>query len=633
MCGIVGFVNKDKQLDILNDMLKIQSYRGPDDSGIYFDKNSGVHLGHNRLSIQDLTLYGHQPMISNCGNYIIVFNGEVYNFKDIRQELQNLGYKFISNSDTEVILYSYKEWGIKAIEKFIGMFAIAIFNKIENKLILIRDRAGVKALYYYVDNNEFLFSSEIKSFHKYPNFKKELNKDVLPYYFQFGYIPAPYTIFKSCFKLEAGYYLELDLKNLEYRIFKYWDVNNFYNKEKIYKNEEEILKDVEDILTNAINLRMISDVPVGVFLSGGYDSSLVASILAKKERKKINTFTIGFNDKKYNEAEHAKIIANYLGTNHTEYYMNDKDMLELVEELPFYYDEPFGDSSALPTMIVSKLAKQHVTVALSADGGDEAFCGYSKYIFLEKLYNIFSNPIKKNLLKLGLNVLNENIIDSLNSLLPKNKKQTNIKDKFNKFKRAINSDNLEEMFENASSYVYKKDVEKFLKIKRNNILWNKFQNKGNLSFLDYMMRVDYQTFMNNDVLTKVDRATMSVSLEGREPLLDHRIIEYLARIPENLKYKNKQSKYLLRQILYKYLPKEIVDKPKSGFQIPLEEWLKIDLRYLVDKYLDFNKLDNDIFNVNEIMKLKVKLFNSEYVNINQIWLIIVFQMWKEKWFD
>jgi asparagine synthase (glutamine-hydrolysing) len=633
MCGIVGFISPLNQEDILYDMLNIQSYRGPDDQGVFIDEQSGVQLGHNRLSIQDLSSHGHQPFVSNCQNYIIVFNGEVYNFKDIKKELEELGYHFISSSDTEVILYSYKQWGIKSIDKFIGMFAFSILDKITNKLILVRDRAGVKPLYYYTNGKEFLFSSELKSFHKYPKFKKELNKEVLPYYFQFGYIPAPHSIFQNCYKLEAGHYLEFNLQNLEFQITKYWNVNKFYEKETIDKSESEVIDDLESILDDAIDLRMVSDVPVGVFLSGGYDSSLVASVLAKKQDKKINTFTIGFNDKKYNEAGHAKSIASYLGTNHTEYYIQDNDMLDLVEELPFYYDEPFGDSSALPTMIVSKIARKKVTVALCADGGDEAFCGYSKYFFLNKFSSIFSSKIKKQILKTSLNMMSDNIVENFNNILPSTLKQTNIKDKYNKFKRAMNSDSLEEMFQNASSYVDKNDVDKILNIKSNKTIYNLFENSSNLTFLNYMMSVDYKAFMNDDVLTKVDRATMSASLEGREPLLDHRIIEYLARVPENLKYKNKQGKYLLRQILYKYLPKEMVDKPKSGFQIPLEEWLKGNLRYLVEKYLDEKRLDDEIFDIKETMELKTKLLLGQYVNINQIWLVIMFEMWKEKWFD
>ena len=632
MCGIVGFIDKSKSINTLSDMLKIQSYRGPDDSGVYFHEKSGVHFGHNRLSIQDLSSHGHQPFVSDCGNYIIVFNGEVYNFKNIKIELEKLGYEFISNSDTEVILYSYKEWGIKCIDKFIGMFAFAILDKVEDKLVLVRDRAGVKPLYYYADEKEFMFSSEIKSFHKHPKFKKEQNLEVLPYFFQFGYIPAPFTIFQNCFKLEAGHYLELKIDNLEFKIIKYWDVTDFYLQEKFTKNEDEIIEDIEKILDDAIDLRMVSDVPVGVFLSGGYDSSLVASILAIKQEKKINTFTIGFDDEKYNEAEHAKTIAEYLGTNHTEYYMKNSDMLDLVESLPFYYDEPFGDSSALPTMIVSKLARQSVTVALSADGGDEAFCGYSKYFFLNKFQNIFSNSFKREVLKTGLNLFSADSVEYINEKLPKNLRQTNIKDKYTKFQRAINSSSLEEMFSNASSYVDKNEITRFLKVNQNQELFKKWEKIGSIEFLNQMMAVDYKLFMNDDVLTKVDRATMSVSLEGREPLLDHRIIEYMARVPLDIKYKNRQGKYLLRQVLYKYLSKEMVDKPKSGFQIPLNEWLRGELKPLVLKYLDNSRLDENIFDIGEIERIKKRFFDGVDIGTT-IWFILMYQMWKEKWLD
>ena len=632
MCGIVGFIKKQKSIEILKDMLEIQSYRGPDDSGVYFDTESGIHLGHNRLAIQDLSSYGHQPFISNCKNYIIVFNGEVYNFKSIRNELEDLGYQFVSLTDTEVILYSYVEWGIDCIEKFIGMFAFSLIDKVEDKLFLVRDRAGVKPLYYYVDGEDFLFSSEIKSFHRHPNFFKELNKEILPYYFQFGYIPAPHTIFKNCYKLEAGHYLEFDILKSAFNITKYWDVNDFYERETFNKSEVQILEELETILDDAVALRMVSDVPVGVFLSGGYDSSLVASILAKKQNKDINTFTIGFNDEKYNEAEHAKSISNYLGTNHIEYYMKNSDMLDIVESLPFYYDEPFGDSSALPTIIVSKIARKHVTVALSSDGGDEVFCGYSKYFFLNNFSNIFTNRLKLYSLKIFINLLNESVVENINNLLPKSLKQTNIKDKLNKSKRAINSASLEEMFQNASSYVDKSDVSKILNIKSKKNVFLPFKHKRNFSFMNFMMSVDYKAFMSDDVLAKVDRATMSVSLEGREPLLDHRIIEYMARVPQNIKYKNREGKYLLRQVLYRYLPKELVDKPKSGFQIPLNEWLRGDLKYLIDKYLANNALDDHIFNIEEVQNLKNQFLNGRDIG-TQIWFILVFQMWKEKWFE
>jgi asparagine synthase (glutamine-hydrolysing) len=632
MCGIVGFIDKNHNLDTLYDMLKVQSYRGPDSNGVYFDEMSGVHFGHNRLSIQDLSTNGHQPFISNCKNYVITYNGEVYNFKEIKKELEALGYAFVSGSDTEVILYSYIEWGISAVEKFIGMFAFGLLDKKANKLILMRDRAGVKPLYYYDDGTSFMFSSEIKSFHTHPLFVKKQNYTVLPYFFQFGYIPAPHTIFENCYKLEAGDYLEYDLAQKTKKIVKYWDVNNYYQSEKLEISEKEIVNELEDILTSAVELRMVSDVPVGVFLSGGIDSSLVSALLSQKLDKNIDTFTIGFDDEKYNEAIHAKGIAKYLGTNHHEYYMTNSDMLELVDTLPSLYDEPFGDSSALPTMIVSKIAKKDVTVALSSDGGDEAFCGYSKYFFLQKFLGLFSNSFKKSILKTTLNIGSENLAESINNLLPKSIKQTNIKGKYTKFKRAINSSTKEEMFLNASSYVDSKDIDKFLKVQRDMGLFSRFGEIEGVEFLNQMMAIDYKAFMCDDVLTKVDRATMSVSLEGREPLLDHRIIEYMARVPQEIKYKNGIGKYLAKEIIYKYIPKEIIDKPKAGFTIPLNEWLRGELKDKVLHYLSSDKLDSQIFDIEEIEKIKSEFFAGRDSG-TEIWFILMYQMWKEKWFD
>ena len=630
MCGLVGFIDKNKNEQILVDMLEMQAYRGPDDRGVFFDEKSGVHLGHNRLSIMDLSSNGHQPFVSDCGGYVIVFNGEVYNFKAIKEELLALGYKFVSNSDTEVILYSYKEWGDECLAKFIGMFAFAILDKNKNELFLCRDRAGVKPLYYYFDGINFIFSSEIKSFHKHPKFKKEQNLDALAYFFRFGYIPAPYSIFKDCFKLPAGCYLKFDIVKTTFKITKYWDVGYFYAQPKFNKNESEILNELEGLLDSAINLRTIADVPVGVFLSGGYDSSLVAALLSKTQ--KINTFTIGFDDARFNEAAHAKQVATHFGTNHHEYYINEADMLSYIDTLSFFYDEPFGDSSAVATMAVSKMAKQDVTVALSADGGDEHFCGYSKYFFLHKFQGIFSTSLKRNLIKIGLNLINEKIADIANQALPNNIRQTNFRDKFLKLKRAINSKNLDEMFINASSYVDRSDVTKFLKIGLKQEYMNVWKNELKLDFLDHMMMCDYKLFMCDDVLTKVDRATMSVSLEGREPLLDHRLIEYLARVPVNIKYKNNQPKYLLRQILYKYIPKDIIDKPKSGFQIPLAKWLRGDLRWLVEENLDSRALNDEIFDVKQIQNLKDRFYAGEELQ-SLIWFIVVYQMWKRRWLE
>ncbi|CAA6817428.1 MAG: Asparagine synthetase [glutamine-hydrolyzing] (EC [uncultured Sulfurovum sp.] len=636
MCGIVGFVSKDINKNILKKMLSSQQHRGPDDKGIFIDKTTGVHLGHNRLSVQDTSSHAQQPFISLCKNYTIIFNGEVYNFKEIRSELKSLGHNFISNSDTEVILYAYKEWGIKSVHKFIGMFAFVIYDKIKEKLYLLRDRAGVKPLYYYVKNNDFLFSSELKSFHEHQTFSKVINKEILPFYFQFAYIPTPHTIYKNCFKLKPAHYIEYDLKTNKYQMYKYWDIHDFYFMEKFNKDETEIIKDIEELLTTACQLRMVSDVPVGIFLSGGYDSSSVTALLQKNEQEKLSTYTIGFEDKELNEANDAKQIAELLQTNHTETYCTQKEMLSLIDELSFHYDEPFADDSALPTILVSKLAKKDVTVALSADGGDEIFFGYSKYFALKKIMELRSSKLKYFLLKLTVNCFNASSISFINTLLPKSKKQANIAMKFNKFKSMINAKTKEDMFIRASSKVEASFLDNILtdgKFKSfEKTEFREFNKLNNLNDLDQMMAIDYKTFMVDDVLCKVDRASMSVSLEGREPLLDHKLAEYMARVPTELKYKHNKGKYLLREILKKYIPTKITDKPKAGFTIPLKSWLLNELQETAIQALESNILKEDELFKKEALEEVIKNFKKGKIeNPTFIWMVIIYVKWRKRW--
>jgi len=636
MCGIIGIVDYSKSINetTFNKMRDSIAYRGPDDFGTNFYENNlfNLALGHRRLSIQDLSPLGHQPM--NFENLTIIFNGEVYNFDEIKKELESFDYTFISHSDTEVILKAFHKWGVNSVDKFRGMFSFAIYDNEKEKIFIFRDRAGVKPLYYYVGKNEFIFGSELKSFYPYPNFEKIINHKSLPFYFRFGYIPAPNTIFENTYKLKPGHYIEYDLKNKNFEIKKYWDLKDFYESTKNLDNEGKILNDLENILKESFNLRMISDVPVGVFLSGGVDSSLVASMIQKNVKKPIKTFTIGFNEKDYDEAIFAKKIANHIGSEHTELYCNANDMLELIKELPFLYDEPFGDSSALPTILVSKLAKEKVTVVLSGDGGDEAFVGYSKYFALNKFSNLNNQPLKKSILKVLTNILSANNIQAINNFLPNKLKQKNIKDKYQKFKNAIQSNSFEEMFINASSYVDNDTLRRVLKNYTIDFKNTEFELKLNkeISSIDKMLLIDYKTFMVDDVLTKVDRASMSVSIEAREPLLDHKIIEFSAKIPNELKYKNNIGKYLLKKILYKYVPKELIERPKSGFQIPLENWLKNDLKPLVEKYLSKERLENsDIYNVSEIQNMLTDFYNHKTINVSLIWFILMFEMWKEEW--
>lgn len=623
MCGIAGFCDFTKKSDkqTLVKMTDILHHRGPDDSGYSFYENeyANIGLGHRRLSILDLSSHGHQPM--SFQNLEIVYNGEVYNFSEIAQKLEGYGYIFESHSDTEVILKAYHKWGINAVDRFNGMFAIAIYDKENNKLIFIRDRAGVKPFYYHFNDGLFMFASELKSFYEHKEFKKEIDLDSVAIFLQFGYIPEPSSIFKNTYKLQAGHYLELDITTQKLEEKKYWDVIDFYNMPKLDISEDEAILETEKLLKSAFEYRMVSDVPVGVFLSGGYDSSAVTAILQKDRSEKLKTFTIGFYEDKYNEAPHAKKVAEHLGTDHTEHYCTQKEALDIIPTLCEYYDEPFADVSSVPTMLVSKIAKEKVTVSLSADGGDEIFGGYSKYLSnLEKQSKMMSKLKffgSKNLTKIARGMQNSGI-----------RRDAFFENKVAKltYEDSIELQKLVPYFSTPVSneklikgYKHKKIKSNFDDITRLN---------NSLDSFDKMFAIDYKTYMVDDVLHKVDRATMSVSLEGREPLLDYRIIEFVSRLPSDMKIKNGDKKWLLKQITHKYLPKEIMDRPKMGFGIPVDEWLKNELRDYVEEYLS-DKVDS-VLDGKELENIK-RLFFLGRVNYQMVWNILIFQMWYKRW--
>jgi asparagine synthase (glutamine-hydrolysing) len=606
-------------------MTDVLAYRGPDDSGCFYERSqsANIGLGHRRLSILDLSSLGHQPM--SFQDLTITYNGEVYNFQEIKQELAGYGYGFTSNCDTEVILKAYHHWGPDMVHKFNGMFAFALYDKTAYKLLLFRDRAGVKPLYWYFKNDLFLFSSELKSFHQHPDFQKNLNNDGLALFLQYGYVPQPYTIYDFCYKLRGGYYLTLDLNTRTIHETKYWDVMDHYRKPKFRVSEQEAVSETERILQSAFNYRMVADVPVGMFLSGGYDSSVVTAVLQANRTEKLKTFTIGFHEEQYNEAHYAKKVAEYLGTDHTEYYCTQKDTVEILPQLPQIWDEPFGDPSAIPTVLVSQLARKYVTVSLSADGGDETFGGYDRYLdtyrrmmFLSRfppgspflLSHILKNPITKFIAgRCGI----ANARDRLTRLAYMFSCQEN------------------EMLSYSSSSFNEFDLNIFLKndFKK---LPTGFDEQLNQFWLDDLLAVDYKTYQIDDILTKVDRATMSISLEGREPLLDHRIIEFVSRLDPSLKIRNGNKKYLLKLIAYKYLPKTLLDRPKKGFSVPIFEWFKNELKDYLFYYLDKNKLLRDkIFNVNNVINLRDRYFAGEKISMSRLWYLVVFQMWKEKW--
>ena len=632
MCGIAGFVdfNKKSNLEILKNMTDVLHHRGPDDSGYKFDtlENAEIGLGHRRLSILDLTSHGHQPM--GFEDIDIVYNGEVYNFAEIKVELEALGYSFESHSDTEVILKAYHKWGLEAVHKFNGMFAIALHDKRVSKLYLIRDRSGVKPLYYYHDDNQLFFASELKSMHAHPSFKKEIDINSVALFLQLQYIPEPHSIFKSTYKLRAGHVLEIDLKSKKIEEKKYWDVIDFYNKPKLDISEDEAIKETETLLRSAFDYRMVSDVPVGIFLSGGYDSSVVTSIIQSQRSEKLKTFTIGFRENGFDEAPYAKQVAQYLGTEHHEYYCTQKDALEIIPKLATIYDEPFSDVSAIPTTLVSQLARQEVTVSLSADGGDELFAGYDSYTRALNYHNSFSKI--PNFIKTPIG----SVMGDINpDTIPFLKDTFNFQTRYKKMQTMLQARDAVDMLKDTSIYFTFDEV--------NTLLNNKAQNsetnfdKGTLldssnDSINSMLAIDYKSYMVDDVLTKVDRATMSVGLEGREPFLDYRIIEFVATLPSQYKYKNGVKKHILKEITHKYLPKEIMDRPKMGFGVPIHEWFKDELKEYFLHYLDEKRLEKEgIFNAREVVRLRDRYLNGENQGVDNLWSILMFEMWYEKW--
>ncbi|MEM3227304.1 MAG: asparagine synthase (glutamine-hydrolyzing), partial [Thermoplasmata archaeon] len=439
MCRIVGFLDFSNKNNynlerVITSMRDTLIYGGPDDAGNFIDQSNNLALGHRRLSIIDLSITGHQPM--EFDNYVIVYNGEIYNFIDIKKELEALGYKFYSTSDTEVILKAFHRWGFKSVDKFRGMFAFAIWDKKDHKLILCRDRVGVKPLYYYYNNDLFMFASELKAFHMHPKFIKNISFEALSLYLQYGYITAPYSIFENTYKLEPGQFLVLDGKG-KIEKFNYWNVDSFF-KNPLGDSEESITQELELILEESFKLRLVSDVPIGVFLSGGIDSSTVAALLQKNMSEKLKTFTIGFYEKDYNEANYAKKIANYLGTDHTEVYITAKEAFDVISKIPEIYDEPFGDSSAIPTYLVSKLAKSKVKVSLSADGGDEQFCGYTRYWAVGNTIKIINKFKLMSILSTITTLINPEVAFRIYKVfMPLLPKWNNFRDKYIKLRAVL----------------------------------------------------------------------------------------------------------------------------------------------------------------------------------------------------
>ncbi|MCR5177581.1 MAG: asparagine synthase (glutamine-hydrolyzing) [Lachnospiraceae bacterium] len=616
MCGICGYFSA-RHLDdeLLIGMRDTIRYRGPDDAGIWQGHfgTSYIGMAHRRLSIIDLSELGHQPMISDDERYTIVFNGEIYNYREIREELMSAGCVFQSTCDTEVILYAYAQWKEKCFKKFNGMFAIAIWDRIEGNLILARDRMGVKPLYYYWNRltGDFVFASELKPIMKYPGFHKDIRQEMLGQFLCNKYVASPDTIFSDTYKMIPGTWLLFDGKTI--RRERYWDLT----KEKRRGRKEqctyirENMRSLDEMLTDAVSRRLVADVPVGTFLSSGIDSALITAIAQKVSSAPVRTFTIGFYEKERNEADMAERIAKYLGTDHTQLYIGEKEILNLLEDMVRYYDEPFSDASLLPMMLVSKLASDQIKVALSGDGGDELFCGY-------KLYDLTYIAQKT-----------DGIGSALRAFGLKNPRRDFLTPEIRAFLRNGDDDLKTQLFtdvmyEQAAALLpgihipYKFEQERRLKYR---------------SWQERRMLLDMMTYLPDEVMCKTDRASMKYSLEVRSPLLDHRVVEASFSIPHDQKYHLFEKKHILRELAYTYVPKKLLSGPKKGFGVPLKRWLRTTLKPEVFRVTSKDYITRQgIFDPRAVQELINRQSRSDKVMYSSmLWSVYVFQRWWEEY--
>ena len=623
MCGICGFISKRSYSeDVILEMNNSMQHRGPDDAGIYqqqFGNDNYLALGHRRLSVIDLSSAGHQPMVTGDQKAAVVFNGEIYNFKELKMELIDKGYSFKSNCDTEVILYSYQEWGIRFLQKLNGMFAICIADFDRNELLLVRDRVGKKPLYYYFpkDRSSFVFGSELKPIIKFPEFHKEVRVELVSAYLVNKCFASPDTVFQNTYKLEPGQYIIWKNGDIISRYF--WNfLKEYEQKSKVLVKDYEIAKkELKTLLLDSIEKRMIADVPVGTFLSGGIDSSLVTAYAREVSEKPVKTFTIGFCSKEENEAEYAKAVSRFLGTKHKELYITEKELLEQVYNLGKYYDEPFADSSQIPSMLISQLAKEDTTVILSGDGGDELFCGYEMYDWMllsQKLdfigeigYRIGSCPVlqKYNFI--------QKMPDKARAFLMNRNPATKVQ-LFNDVREKHTWDMIcgESL---SSKYVFEKEIQKVTSLK------DKWQTQR--------MLLDMRYYLADEVLVKTDRASMKYALEVRCPILDYRIVEYTYQLPHKFKYRPGNKKRILKDLAYDMIPGKLLDRPKKGFGVPLARWLRGALYSQLLRYADEKILTKQgIFVPKKIKQLINMLQVSDLSVYNSIlWGFYVFQMW------
>ena len=626
MCGISGYFSSTNFFtqEDLSTMVTAQNHRGPNSNGTFFHNQVG--LGHNRLSIIDLSERGAQPMHSFSNRYVIVYNGEVYNYAEVAAELKfnfDPDFHFRSGTDTEVILQAFAGYGVNAVKHLNGMFAFAIYDKKEEELYLFRDRLGIKPLYYYWDGNNFAFASEVKSLKKIAKLNLQVDYSVIPQYLHLGYIPAPYSIYENCYKLEPGHYLKISKNSFEKT--QYWNIGASVS-DKVITNEKQALVLISDLLASSVQYQLKSDVPYGVFLSGGIDSSLVAANASKLSGTKINTFSIGFENQTFNEAIYAKKIAAYLGTNHHEFTVTDNDAVEALDDYMDAYGEPFADSSGIPTLLVSRLAKKYVTVALSGEGGDELFHGYGSYNWAKRLDNFFIRHTKfviTTLLKNTTSSRNKRAAEMF-SVLDEEAIRSHI---FSQEQYFFSADEINSFLKKKYlSPVLLNEILKYTDTSFANLM-NEVSDKRKLTSQEKQALYDLQFYLPDDLLVKVDRASMHYSLETRVPYLDHRLVEEAINISASLK-STPTPKYILKEILYQHIPKSYFDRPKQGFSIPLKHWLHKEMRFLINDYLNETIVKQvDVVDYKYVKELLQRFNNGEEYLFQRIWLLINLHQW------
>ncbi|HEY8277331.1 MAG TPA: asparagine synthase (glutamine-hydrolyzing) [Methyloceanibacter sp.] len=636
MCGIAGFLELERrsgthELEALaGAMAATLRHRGPDASGVWADAEAGVAFGHTRLSIIDLSPAGAQPMTSSCGTCVIVYNGEIFNVAELRPELEAKGHRFRGHSDTEVIVEACAEWGVEATaRRIIGMFAFAVYDRREKRLSLVRDRLGIKPLFWGKVGTRLAFASELKAFAVLPGWTKELNRDALASYLRFTYVPSPHSIYRGISKLMPGHIATIDFTG-ETRIAPFWTLFEVAERGRAAQLEigdKQACDMFEALLGDAVGRRLVADVPLGAFLSGGIDSSAVAAMMRMKSNAPVRTYSIGFREQGFDEAPHASAVAAHLGTEHTELYVGAKEAQDAIPLLPEIYDEPFADSSQVPTYLLSKLTRQHVTVALSGDGGDELFAGYTRHRFAGFMQSM--PPRVAQILASGLDMAGPAVWDGLFRLVPRRKRPSYGGDKIQKTAAMLREGpqgayrSLVSVWDNPEAIVLGSREPK-------GAIFNPELAAALPDGLDRMQYLDTLTYLPDDILTKVDRASMAVALEVRVPILDHRVVEFSWRLPSRFKMRGGKGKWLLRQLAYRHVPKALLDRPKSGFAVPIGAWLRGPLRDWGEALLQPGRLeDGGLLDAAPIRARWEEHLDGRRNWHGSLWTVLMFQAWRE----